>query len=74
MPLSSENTNGVVGLCLSLADIAISRLVAGRKKDLDYVSALIAHRLVTTGDLELLAETLEPEPRALVEMRLKLVE
>ncbi|GMU51583.1 MAG: hypothetical protein AMXMBFR33_07290 [Candidatus Xenobia bacterium] len=69
--LQNENTGGVTGLCLSPADIAISKLAAGRTKDLDYVSALLRHRIVTRPTLEQLLEELTPEQRILVEPRLR---
>ena len=33
-------------MCLDVHDLAVSKLVAGREKDLDYVEALFRHRLV----------------------------
>ena len=42
MPLTNENTRGVTGLCLSAVDIAISKLAAGREKDMRYVTALVS--------------------------------
>lgn len=68
--LCNENTGGVTGLCLSCADIAISKLVAGRKKDLDYVKALLSHRIVLRHTLLELLPTLSPDQRTLVESRL----
>lgn len=38
--LVNDNTNGVTGLRLHPTDIAISKLVAGRQKDLYFVSSL----------------------------------
>ena len=34
--INNENTNGVVGLCLEAHDLAISKYVAGRPKDLEF--------------------------------------
>jgi uncharacterized nucleotidyltransferase DUF6036 len=51
--LNNENTNGVTGWCLAPIDIAYSKLAAGRPKDLEYCSVLLAHQLV---DPELLME------------------
>jgi hypothetical protein len=42
-------------------DLAISKLVAGREKDLDYVNALLRHQL---ADEEILRERLEATPLA----------
>lgn len=71
VPLSNENTGGVTGLCLSPVDIAISKLAAGRKKDLDYVEALVAHGIVGEDEVRRLLAQLTPAHRELVEPRWK---
>lgn len=38
--VNNENTNGIAGLCLEVHDLAISKYVAGRSKDLDFTGAL----------------------------------
>src|SRR5438876_11294830 len=38
VPVRNENTRGVTGLCLSPADLAVSKLAAGRENDLQFVS------------------------------------
>ena len=45
--VENENTGGIVGWCLSPADLAVSKLAAGREKDLDFVRGLLKHRLVS---------------------------
>jgi hypothetical protein len=45
VPLHNENTGGITGLCLSVPDLAVSKLAAGRPKDLDYVAQLLSHGL-----------------------------
>jgi hypothetical protein len=45
------NTNGFRGLCLDPVDLAVSKLAAGRPKDLDYVGVLLRERLVRARDL-----------------------
>ena len=42
----NENTGGGTGLCLEIHDLAISKLVAGREKDVDFIGGLLRHRLV----------------------------
>ena len=44
--LSNENTRGATGWCLEVHDLAVSKLAAGRQKDLDFVKALFGHQLV----------------------------
>lgn len=45
IPLRTPNTGGAAGLCLEAHDLAVSKLAAGREKDLEYVAALLAHGL-----------------------------
>ena len=49
--VSNDNTGGITGLCLHPADLAISKLIAGREKDITYVSALLRHGLVSEEGL-----------------------
>jgi len=44
--VKNENTNGVAGLCLEVHDLAISKLVAGRSKDLEFIQELIRHEMI----------------------------
>jgi hypothetical protein len=49
VPIQNENTGGGRGLCLEIHDLAISKLIAGRGKDLNFVHALLLHHLAKTG-------------------------
>ncbi|MBM3462977.1 MAG: hypothetical protein FJX76_12820 [Armatimonadetes bacterium] len=61
MTVSNANTQGVEGTFPSLADLAISKLAAGRPKDLDFVRAMLRHRVVEASEIEsLLSELDEP--------------
>lgn len=62
--ISNENTDGIKGYCISLEDLAASKLVAGREKDIDFVSKLIQHRIIAAFKLEKLLEKL-PEKRTM---------
>ena len=44
--VNNENTNGVTGYCLEVHDLAISKLVAMRPKDLDFVQELVRHDML----------------------------
>jgi len=44
--VDNANTNGFRGLCLDPADLAISKLAAGRPKDIDFVRVMLRERLV----------------------------
>lgn len=53
-------TGGGRGLCLEVHDLAISKLAAGREKDLEFVEAMMAHSLTNT---EVLRERLRDTER-----------
>ena len=46
MSISNENTKGVTGLCLEVHDLAISKLIAGRPKDLEFVQELVRYKMI----------------------------
>ena len=50
-PIRNENTGGVTGWCLEIHDLAAGKYVAGRKKDLQFISSLIAHEMVNKKTL-----------------------
>lgn len=65
-------TRGATGLCLELHDLLISKLVAGREKDLRFAEAAARHGLVDAAVLRSRLEqtTLDPRLRAAVEGRI----
>jgi hypothetical protein len=52
VPIQTPNTGGATGLCLEVHDLAVSKLIAGRDKDLEYLRALLKHRLLDPRTLE----------------------
>jgi hypothetical protein len=46
MRLSSLAASPYAGLCLEVHDLAISKFVAGRSKDLEFIQELIRHAMV----------------------------
>jgi hypothetical protein len=67
VPVRSENTGGGTGLCLEIHDLAISKLVAGREKDIDFLDGLLRHRLVGAPVLrERLRQTAMPAERLVI--------
>ncbi len=72
VPIRNENTRGATGWCLEVHDLAVSKLVAGREKDLAFVAALFRHGLARPELIrERLAQTSLPETvRALATNRL----
>jgi len=49
--VESPRTSGAVGLCLEIHDLVISKYVAERDKDLEFIGVAIAHGLVEEGTL-----------------------
>ena len=44
--IQNENTGGGAGLCLEVHDLAVSKLVAGREKDVTFIRELIEHGMI----------------------------
>ena len=44
--VNNENTNGVTGYCLEVHDLAISKLIAMRLKDLEFVQELARREMI----------------------------
>lgn len=64
VPVHNQNTGGGTGLCLEIHDLAVSKLVAGREKDVDFLGGLLRHRLVQVPVIrERLAKTMMPADR-----------
>lgn len=64
--LESENTGGTTGWCISPADLAVSKLLAGREKDVAYVRTLLQAGLVDESAILALADELGREQRQLL--------
>ncbi len=69
--VSNENTGGITGLCLHPADLAISKMIAGREKDLDYVGILLKQELVDEDEIRSLLQELPQDQVDRVESLLK---
>lgn len=69
----NPNTNGITGLCLEVHDLAISKYVAGREKDLEFTRELAKHGMTNGETLlkRLKATELSPELRKIVTQRIK---
>jgi hypothetical protein len=64
VPVCNSNTGGGTGLCLEAHDLAVSKLVAGRQKDLEFLGGLFRHGLVRAQTVrERLAATTSDETR-----------
>lgn len=52
IPVKNDNTGGVTGWCLAPLDLAASKLVAGRAKDVEFVGTLLRQGCVKLGELQ----------------------
>jgi hypothetical protein len=70
--VSNENTRFIKGWCLEVHDLAVSKYVAGREKDLDFCGALVRHGMVSRETLlqRLAATSLDSQLRTLVRARI----
>lgn len=73
VPVRNENTRGVTGWCLETHDLVVSKLVAGRDKDLAFAQEALDQRLVRRKVLEerLAATPLPEDLRAVVAARVR---
>ncbi|MCP4041406.1 MAG: hypothetical protein GY731_05520, partial [Gammaproteobacteria bacterium] len=72
IPIVNDNTRGVVGLCLDIHDLLISKYCAGREKDLEFTREVVKRGMV---ERELLVERLgmmdlRVKQRSLVQFRI----
>jgi hypothetical protein len=66
--VENENTAGITGLCLSPVDLAISKLLAGRPKDLEFVGVMLHHGMVTAAAImSLMTELTSDQAQRLVQ-------
>lgn len=49
--IDNSNTNGITGLCLEVHDLAISKYIAGRPKDLEFTHELAKRKMTTKKTL-----------------------
>ncbi len=63
-------TVGCVGWCLAIADLAVSKLLAGRARDFEFVRALLRERLTASAEIDALASELDASLASLLRERL----
>jgi hypothetical protein len=51
IPVRNENTGGATGWCLEIHDLLLSKCVAGRERDWDFVEEAIRHGLAQAQEL-----------------------
>ena len=73
--VNNQNTGGISGLCLEVHDLAISKLVAARPKDLQFLRELVSHGMVerTTLTKRLAQTQLKNVERQRMQSRLALL-
>lgn len=54
--IQNENTRGARGLCLEVHDLLVAKAIAGREKDLEFLSEAAKHQM---ADVETLLERLD---------------
>jgi hypothetical protein len=71
--IKNENTGGIAGLCLEAHDLALSKYVAGREKDLAFTRVLVREQLVDQKKLlqRLAATSVTPALRKLIQGRIE---
>lgn len=76
VPIHNENTAGATGWCLEVHDLAVSKLVAGRDKDIDFLRVLLRENLAQSALLRdrLRTLTVSPERMAPLQQRLLRIE
>lgn len=72
VPLRNENTAGATGWCLEVHDLAVSKLVAGRAKDLEFLEVLLRQGMARSATVRerLRSTAVDPGRAALAEQRL----
>lgn len=71
--ITGENTRFIRGWRLEIHDLAISKYVAGREKDLDFTEALIRYEMINPAVLKsrLDSTSLRPDIREIVRQRVE---
>jgi hypothetical protein len=60
--VQNENTRGARGLCLEVHDLLVAKAIAGREKDLSFLSEAARHRMAEIEILLLRLATVEAAP------------
>jgi hypothetical protein len=50
--VENENTFGAIGWCLEPHDLEVSKLIAGRNKDFDFVSVMVDAKIVSAAVIQ----------------------
>lgn len=69
--IQSDATAGVTGICPHPADLAVSKLVAWREKDREFIAALLRYGITTPEEIEERLTELDSATAAQIRSRLK---
>jgi hypothetical protein len=69
--VENERTAGIAGLCLSPADLAVSKLLAGREKDVEFVRGMVKAGVTTEAAIRSLADELPTDQVSQLETKLQ---
>jgi hypothetical protein len=72
IPIRNENTAGVTGWCLEPHDLCISKLIAGRQKDLEFFRAIVRVGVIEPATLRARLDATEVTPDELQRVRVLL--
>lgn len=62
VPILNDNTGGITGWCLAPVDLVVSKLMAGRDKDMEFVRCMMKFGMISVGAIrEALGELKESD-------------
>ncbi len=64
--VETTGTGNAIGWCLEVHDLAVSKLAAGREKDLEFVGAMVREKMIS---VDVVRERLEKTPRLIPELK-----
>lgn len=70
--IQNENTRGARGLCLEVHDLLVAKAIAGREKDLTFLSEAARHRMANVEFLLQRLDTVKADPEILRHARARL--
>lgn len=71
--IGGASTEGAIGLCLDAHDTVLSKIVAGRTKDIEFATAALRHGLVRREELLARLERIELDPRLRAAVRIRVL-
>jgi hypothetical protein len=70
--IETDQTGGTVGLCLSPPELAVSKLLGGREKDIEFVRGMLRAGLVSEASIRSLSSELRPDQAGLLAAKLQI--